>query len=199
MYGCALGVEQAPPPSPGMQVWCINNPWAQRRQRGPRVLAEWTHWFNFHTLRHQQLCYPRGYKYLARKDGSRPVYMQEADPGIPGSVTFPKDALIRFFGHRYFTCSVAWQIAFAIYTGVERIELWGHRMSVNGEHAGQRAGFLFWVNEARSRGIEVFVPKGMIGHPDGDGHPTKLIEDPKQYRGFLYGYEPHTNAYRESF
>lgn len=199
LYGCALGVEQAPPVPVGTEVWCINNPWAQRRQRGPRVLQEWTHWFNFHTIRHQKLCYPRGYAYLARKDGTRPVYMQEADPNIPGSVKFPKDELIAFYKHRYFTCSAAWQIAFAIYEGVKQIDIWGHRMTINGEHAHQRAGFLYWVREARQRGIEVVVPKGLIGHPDGDGYSTKLVDDPKQYRGPLYGYEPHTNKYRESF
>lgn len=184
----------------GAQVWCINNPWAQRRQRGPRVLAEWTHWFNLHTMRHQLSSYPRGVAYLQRKDGNRVVYMQEAYPGIPGVVKFPKDELIAFFGHRYFTCSAAWQIAFAIYLGwAQRIEIWGHKMHAEGEHAGQRAGFLFWVQEARRRGIEVFVPAGCLGHPDGDGYQTRMIEDPKQYRGFLYGYEPHSNRYRESF
>ncbi len=199
LYGCAPGVEDAPAPYPGEEVWCINNPWAQRRQRGPRVLTEWTHWFNFHTFRHQVLCYPRGVAYLMRKDGTRPVYMQEVNKDIPGSVTFPKDALLKYFGHRYFTCSAAWQMAFAIYIGMQWMEIWGHRMSAAGEHAGQRAGFLFWVGEARRRGIEVVVPKGFIGHPEGDGHPTTLIEDPRQYRGYLYGYEPHTNAYKESF
>lgn len=199
LMGCATGVEQAPPPSPGLEVWCINNPWAQRRQRGPRVMQEWTHWFNLHTIRHMQLAYPRGYKYLQRKRDRGPIYLQEVDPTIPLSVKFPKDELIRYFGHRYFTSSTAWQLAFAIYEGVRYIEIWGHRMSVSGEHAGHRAGFLYWVREARQRGIEVVVPRGFIGHPDGDGHEDKLIEDPRQYRGFLYGYEPHSNYYRESF
>lgn len=197
LFGCAPGVERAPVDRE-IETWCINNPWAQRRYRHG-VLGEWTHWFNVHTIRHMQLAYPRGYAYLQRKRDRGPIYLQDVDPTIPLSVKFPKDELLKFFGHRYFTCSAAWQIAFAIWQGVTYLEIWGHRMTVQGEHAHQRAGFLFWVREARQRGMEVVVPKGLIGHPDGDGHVDRLIEHPKQYRGFLYGYEPHTNYYRESF
>lgn len=198
MMGCAPGAMKAPPPSPGQEVWGINNPWAQRRRR-PTILREWTHWFNLHTMRHQRSAYLRGVNYLERKDGKRPVYMLEAYENIPGVVKFPGMDMVKHFGHRYFTSTGAWLVAYAVYVGVAELEIWGFEMHPTGEHAGQRAGFLYWVQEARKQGINVIVPKGAIGHPDGDGTGDKLIGDPREYRSYLYGYEPHTNYYRESF
>ncbi len=71
-------------------------------------------------------------------------------------------------------------------------------MTPQGEHAQQRAGFLYWIERARTAGIDVMVPKGHIGHPEGDGTETRP-GNPDAYTGPLYGYEPHSSWYAETF
>lgn len=202
IYGGSNNVRNAPPAPSGMEVWCINNPRAYRIQRLP-AFREWTRWFNLHTVAHQKARYPTGYTFYTKQDSTRPIYLQEVDPAIPASVRFPRETLQEYFKtshkpQRYFTCSSVWLIAFAIYEQFERIELWGNQMKVNGEHRGQREGYLYWVELARAKGIEVVIPRGCIGHPKGDGTPT-VAGDPNAYKGPLYGYEPHTAFYRETF
>ena len=86
----------------------------------------------------------------------------------------------------------------AIFEKFEKIEIWGHQMKISGEHAFQRPGFLYWVEKARAAGIEVKIPRGCIGHPKGDGTPIRM-EDPNTYTGPLYGFEPHSPFYKETF
>jgi hypothetical protein len=86
-----------------------------------------------------------------------------------------------YFGHRYFTFSAAWLIAFAIYEGFKRIELWGFMLSQRKPlYARERPCFFYWVEEARRRGIEVVYPAEV-----GEGEAG----DPFEYTGPLYGYE----------
>ena len=196
IYGLANGVEKAPV-ADGIEVWCINSPRSMRIQRFA-ALREWTRWFNLHTLHHIRLRDARGYAYLQRKDGRRPVYLQEVDPTIPGSIPFPVEAVLAFAGHRFFTCTGVWLIALAMIEGFTRIEIYGYRLEPTGEHAYQRPGFLYWVQRARAAGIEVVIPKGCIGHPKGDGTET-APGNPLTYTGPLYGYEPHNAWYAETF
>ncbi len=201
IYGGSNNVKNASPAPPGVEVWCVNNPRMYRIQR-VAAFKEWTRWFNLHTTKHQKARYARGYEWFQRKVG-RIIYLQDVDPTIASSVKFPRRELQEFFKtspkpQRYFTCTGAWMLAFAIYEKFDRIEIYGHQMKINGEHAHQREGFLYWVEEARRRGIEVVVPKGCIGHPEGDGTPTKA-GDPNTYKGPLYGYEAHSAFYKETF
>lgn len=129
--------------------------------------------------------YPiKGYKwYLDRSD--KLFYFQEPHAEIPGSRKFPAKELIEFFGHTYFTCTAAWQIAFAIYLGFERIELYGFELKRAHLYDFQRPCFFYWVEEARRRGIEVYLPSSVEITPGGD---------PLVYDGPIYGYqttEPH--------
>jgi hypothetical protein len=188
LYGVSHNLPLAPRRRADEEVWCLN--YHQRyRFTCKRVLGEWTRWFNLHSPSHMQRTYPEGVAWYRTQ--TKPIYLQEVDPTIPGSVAFPREAVQRYFGangqpQRYFTCSNAWLMALAILEGFDRIELWGHQMQKGAEYAAQRPCFFYWIEEARRRGIEVIIPPASLGGPDASYGEAG---DPTTYTGPLYGYE----------
>lgn len=179
----------------GVEVWCLNNVRAYMLIRR-MALREWTRWFNVHSIRHFKTRHEWAYQWLQRKDGTRPVYLQEMDPTVPGCVVFPRAQIQSHFKTRFFTSTGAWLIALAIMEGFERIELWGYDMPATSDHAYQRPCFAYWVEQARKAGVEVVIPRGAFLGPAGDNVPPG---NPDTYTGPLYGYEPHTPWYAETF
>lgn len=179
-------------PDIGAERWCGNYHRSYRVRFKPAI-ESYTRWFNLHTVRHIKYRYPKGYRWYAAQ--TKPIYLQDAQPDVPSSVTFPREALQQHFSidstpFRYFSCSAAWYIAFAIYEGFERIELWGFELSLGWKYEYERPCFFYWVNRARAAGIEVYIPPNVVISDAGD---------PALYTGHLYGYEPHNDYYRKSF
>lgn len=95
--------------------------------------------------------YPHGY--LERLESVYvPLYMQEAY--FPSATKYPKAEIAALVGD-YFTSSVAYMLAMAIYEGVDRIGLWGIDMSE--DYNGQRPNFEYLLGFARGRGIDVVI------------------------------------------
>lgn len=187
IYGMASNLHKTPPPSNGEEVWLSNHHKGYVLRGLGRAIegkGEWTRYFNMHSKRHMLHKYPRGYQWYTEQDGTRPIYLQEAQPDIKGSVAFPRDQIIEYFGHQYFTCSVCWFIALAIMEEFERIELWGFMVkATKAAYAWERPCIAYWINEAEKRGITVWTPPEMI-------RPTiEEAGDPNTYTGPLYGYE----------
>jgi len=135
--------------------------------------------------------YPAGVKWYQDNGDGHTLYFQKHQPDIPGSVEFPGPAIQDYFSingkpNRYFTCSVAWFIAFAIMLGFERIELWGFaltdRKRIKDAYSWERPCFFYWVQEAQRRGIEVTYQEEIHKLPFEPGSPDS-------YDGTLYGYE----------
>jgi hypothetical protein len=149
------------------------------------ITDHYTRWFNLHSRAHMEKTYPRGLKWYLSRDGSKPIYTQKFWADIPGCQAFPHSKIQSFFNTNYFTCSIAWLIAFAILEGFERIELWGFRLS-DGKpghaHAWERPCFFYWVKQARDRGIEVTYQQEIQALPH-------IAGDPSTYDGPLYGYD----------
>lgn len=118
-----------------------------------------------------------------------PIYMQEAIPEVPGSVTFPLQEIIDTFlsGHiysgddpiEYFTSSFAYICSLAMFlyqeemkAGKLRIEVYGFEMSTSTEYHYQKGSTEFWLGMARGNGADIFVP-----------HHCQLL------KGAKYGYE----------
>lgn len=188
----AAGLALAPPVPPGVEVWCCNNPLRAYGTYRPQAREEYTRWFNLHSREHmleraivllgmRAPAYPRGYAWYGTQ--TKPIYLQDVQADVPASVRFPKDELIEFYGHRYFTFSAAWEMGLAVYEGFERIELWGFRLSPRKPlYARERPCFAYWVEEARRRGVDVMVDEA-VGSLDGQAG------NPHEYTGPLYGYE----------
>ena len=99
--------------------------------------------------------------------------MQDRYAEVPKSERFPLAEIFEQFptARRYFTSSVAYAIALAIYKGYKVIEIYGVEMETNSEYGHQRTGVAYWVGFAEGRGIYV------------DFHSHKFFNEP------LYGYE----------
>ena len=75
--------------------------------------------------------------------------------------------------------------------GFDRIELWGFELRRDHQYDFERPAFFYWVEQARKRGIDVFIPEGVEITPPGD--PSTYATGP------LYGFEPHSEAYKRTF
>ncbi len=104
---------------------------------------------------------------------SIPVLMQEKFEDVPASVKFPLDEMLKEFkgAEPYFTTTVGFAIAYAIYRRYKRIEIYGVEMETNTEYAHQRPCVAYWCGVAYGRGIEV------------DFHSRQFFQSP------MYGYD----------
>ena len=88
---------------------------------------------------------------------------------------YPIDEIKEFFKTDYFSNSIDYMIALAIYEGATSIDLYGVNMTAATEWAYQKPGVDYWCGQAMGRGIEVNV-YGMVS----------IIM--KTCDGLLYGY-----------
>ena len=128
---------------------------------------------------------PQHYDWL--KSGKTPtIYMRERYADVPKSVRYPlteiqAELLGNFSTDRFFTSSIAYAIALAIYLDYERIELYGIELESNTEYYYQRDCATFWIGLAVGRGIDVFAPVAMFDAP------------------YLYGYEGGANLDKDVY
>lgn len=104
-----------------------------------------------------------------------PVYMHEADPEIPNSVTYPlaqvaeavagniyrvdKEGVVNSaVDEPYLTSSIAQQIALAIAEGYDEIHLYGIDLNTDSEYAWQKPGVEYMIGVAAGKGIKVVLP-----------------------------------------
>ena len=147
--------DLAPFQDPSWEIWSLSN----------RVVTDqlprWDRHFELHPLaQFEREPEARPYvDWMHRLDGSKPIYLQSPDkhPEIKGAVAFPYDTLIEIHG-RYFTSTIAWQIALAIHEGVSEIGLWGVDLMLQDEYAHQRPCVEFLLGYAAAKGIKVTIP-----------------------------------------
>lgn len=99
------------------------------------------------------------------------IYLQEADPDVPSSRRYPLEEVVGTLlpafrqgvernSKKYFTNTIAYALALAIYEGYERIEIYGVEMGSDTEYQYQRACVLFWVGVGLGRGIAIDFVSG---------------------------------------
>jgi hypothetical protein len=69
--------------------------------------------------------------------------------------TYPLADIIGHFGTDYFTSTVDYAIALAIYGAYDEIHLWGVNMELGGEYYYQKPGVDFWCGVAIGKGIKI--------------------------------------------
>lgn len=115
---------------------------------------------------------PKHYEWL-KSGNTPPVFMQEKYDDVPNSVQFPKDEILSMLPNarqngeliREVSCSPAWALAYAIYLGYKRIEIYGVELASNTEYHYQQANFKYWLGVAVGRGIEVNLHSDMFNAP----------------------------------
>lgn len=148
------------------EIWGINDLW--KFNDVPR----YDRWFDLHTF--DTAKEPDKIKGIreAFSVGNTPIYLQEVDPDLPNSRRYPIEAIRKEFGS-YFTNTISFMIALAIYEGYEEIGVYGVDMSTYGEYSHQRASCEYFLGIAVGKGIKVTVPDG-----------ADLLKS-----RFIYGYE----------
>lgn len=101
-----------------------------------------------------------------------PVITQKKHKLLPTAIPFPIDEM----PFKYFTNSIAYMVAYAIYKGATEIELFGVAMLYHEEYTKQVPCVEFWLGYAIAKGIKVTV------------HGPTNIFSSEPYRG-LYGYD----------
>ena len=161
----------------------------------PRV----SKWFELHSLadfRNERWADWRG-KYFDYLNGLQcDVYMQEPNEFVPRAVAFPKDELVAEFGSEFFTSSIAWMIAKALFIDkAEEIAIYGVDMTAGGEYEYERPGARYWIEKARSRGVKVTVPPQsdldapmpLYGYGDTNPIAIKLKEQAFEFQARING------------
>ena len=87
-----------------------------------------------------------------------PIYTQVPLEGLKQNVIYPLQEIIDHFKTDYFTNSISYMIALAIYEGFEQIDIFGVDMAVSEEYGHQRPSCEYWIALARGKGIEVNLP-----------------------------------------
>lgn len=193
ILGASRNSRELPKERPeGVELWLANSP-TTTLLRCPRAMTQWTRWFNLHSKQHILGTYPSAYHYFQNKAEGRPIYLLKQQPDVPTSIAFPYKQIQDFFAvdgkpNRYFTCSITWLIAFAIFEGFERIELWGFELrdtKPGSAFAWERPCVAYWIKQAQDHGVEVFYQCAI----------SKLYEagkmipgDPTEYKDKLYGF-----------
>lgn len=109
------------------------------------------------------------------KDCPVPIYIQAETEHCPSGQVFPIREICAFFQTDYFTCSIAYQIAFALYLKADEIGCYGIDLAQTAEYAWQRPSVEYWIGLARGMGVKVDIP------------PTSDILKTAQ----MYAYETH--------
>lgn len=101
-----------------------------------------------------------------------PEHIEKYGDEIPNAVPYPKTEVLAMFG-KYFTNTVSWMIAHALYEGRKNVGVFGVDMAQDSEYGHQRPSCEYFVGWARGMGVNVHIPD-----------TSDLLKAP-----FLYGVE----------
>ena len=93
------------------------------------------------------------------KDVDFPVISLHKVKGIK-TKPYPYKRIVEKFGTEFFSCTVCYMIAYALYKGYDKIRMYGVDMITTKEYEREKGGVEFWVGIARGMGCEVEICKG---------------------------------------
>ena len=147
-----------------VEIWAIN----QLYMAWPRICPinrmesrrNVTRWFQIHHRHSYDQSVQRDHSHheWMSKQTDFPIYMMEKQDDVLVSCAFPKDQLLDKF-RRYFTNSISWEIALAIYEGFKKIYIYGVDMAQDGEYMFERPSVEFFCGYAEGAGIELVIPE----------------------------------------
>ena len=68
---------------------------------------------------------------------------------------YPKDKIVECFNTDYFSNTVDYAIALALYRGYKQIDLYGINFTLDSEYAYQKPGMDFWCGVAKGMGVRI--------------------------------------------
>ncbi len=146
---------------PDMEVWGLNQLYIAWRGTNLQdmFLSKCTRWFQIHHKHSYEAAVGRDHshhKWLAQRN-TFPIYMQQKEEDVPFSIPFPVKEMLQKF-RRYFTNSISWEIALAIYEGFEEIHLYGVDMAMDSEYEFERPSVEYFLGYAEGANIKLVIP-----------------------------------------
>ena len=108
---------------------------------------------------------------------------------------YPIDEIVKYFGTDFFSNTIDYMIALAIYEGATEINIYGCSMETSEEYQYQRPGLHFWIGQAMGRGIKVRIMGKRCNLLKVDNSRTTIWL--KATNGLMYGYETAQTIDRE--
>ncbi len=100
---------------------------------------------------------------LKVREDSVPIYSVKKYPGLPTSIRYPIEGVVKYFGVDYFNSCIDYMVAYAIMKidklafSLPSIDLYGICMRPASHWIHQKAGVEFWIGVANGMGIEVNI------------------------------------------
>ena len=180
----------------GWEIWGINTLWKSTQH----VLPHATRWFMTH--KYDRVITEKGdfsqWEWLT-KVKAFPIYMLGAHSGdrseqVKMAIPYPIAEIKQKFG-TYFTNSISYQIALAIYEGFKEIHLYGVEMALSGEYGYQRPSVEYFLGLARGQGIKVYLPERcdllatvvLYGYEDHHRMAEKLRQQRMEFKDRING------------
>ncbi len=142
IVGKGLGWELAPKEG---EIWGVND--LVRTRDVTRVFHIHSDWL---------IDTPYNKKIIERINALKiPLMGMKKYPEVPTSVIYPIKEVTRRFGADYFTNSIDYMLAYALYVGMKEIRVYGVNMEQDTEYLWQKPGVEFWVGYAKGMGVKV--------------------------------------------
>lgn len=84
---------------------------------------------------------------------------------------FPIKTILKRFKRNYFSDSIAYMVAYALYKGCTKLRFYGVDMHTMSEYAQEKGGIEYWLGRAEERGVEIELSQGTAVLQTATGHP----------------------------
>jgi hypothetical protein len=165
IMGFAPSWKETPFNDPDAEIWTLNEAY-KLLETIPSSRVD--RWFEIHSLERPPKNDPKHIEFL--KKLPIPVYTLQQYDFLPNATVFPFMDVVQWLkerghiGHRYFTNSISWIIAYAITQGFEEIHIYGVDMAQdrdkngNDEYGYQKPSCEYFIGVAEKY-CKVYVPE----------------------------------------
>ena len=178
------------------EIWGLNELYMEMPKMAERADAWFqVHGFEPHTVRDPD--HPERLQLMASNNTK--VYMWRKHRVVKDATVYPREEILEYFDpygegmcperverreRQYFTNSISWMIALAIYKKFEEIIIVGTNMAQDQEYSHQRPSCEFFLGWARGAGIKIYLPIqsdllmawGMYGWDEGTAFYQKMLK-----------------------
>lgn len=149
IVGCADSWSLAPFDDLSVEIWTFNQLMFERVPRFDR-------YFDVHIPYKNYFKNFEKYEQFLKSNQDK-VYIMDAEPELPEANIFEWRKLLEKFSRQYFTSSMAWLIAAAIYEEYDEISLFGIDLLLKREYEEQKPCIEYWLGIAEGKGIKVNI------------------------------------------
>jgi len=152
IVGTGTGADQAPWFDPSWSCWGLNDGYELMPHDAQPAL-----WFELHGDTPITRPRRRERHWQALADLDIPVYTFHTLPSVPKAAEFPLSQMLAAGYRDYFACTMAYQVAFALFRNATEIALYGMPLIYGREVVVEAKCVEWWLGFAQGRGVSVSV------------------------------------------